>query len=57
MLIPRKELDEQGNEIDPREELAQRLLEYKRFKEVVDDFAALEDIRLSRHHRVMQPLN
>lgn len=51
MLIPRKELDEQGNEIDPREELAQRLLEYKRFKEVVDDFAALEDIRLSRHHR------
>lgn len=51
MLIPRKELDEQGNEIDPREELAQRLLEYKRFKEVVDDFASLEDIRLSRHHR------
>lgn len=51
MLIPRKELDELGNEIDPREELAQRLLEYKRFKEVVDDFASLEDIRLSRHHR------
>ncbi|MBP6398451.1 MAG: segregation/condensation protein A [Saprospiraceae bacterium] len=51
MLIPRKELDELGNEIDPREELAQRLLEYKRFKEVVDDFVSLEDIRLSRHHR------
>ena len=26
-------------------------MEYKRFKEVVDDFVSLEDIRLSRHHR------
>ena len=51
MLLPRKELDEQGNEIDPREELAQKLMEYKRFKEVIDQFASLEDIRLSRHHR------
>ncbi len=51
MLIPRKELDELGNEIDPREELSQKLLEYKRFKEVVDQFETLEDIRQSRHHR------
>lgn len=29
MLIPRKELDEEGNEIDPREELTQKLIEYK----------------------------
>ena len=27
MLLPRRELDEQGNEIDPREELVQRLME------------------------------
>ena len=33
MLIPRKELDELGNEIDPREELTQRLLEYKKYKD------------------------
>ncbi len=51
MLIPRKELDSQGNEIDPRQEIAQKLLEYKRFKEVVDEFEKLEDIRLSRFHR------
>jgi segregation and condensation protein A len=28
MLIPRKELDEQGNEIDPRQELVDKILEY-----------------------------
>jgi len=32
MLIPRKPVDEEGNEIDPREELVSRLLEYKRYK-------------------------
>ena len=32
MLIPRQILDEEGNEIDPRDELVQRLLEYKRYK-------------------------
>ena len=30
LLIPRKEVDEEGNEIDPREELTQKLLEYKK---------------------------
>jgi chromatin segregation and condensation protein Rec8/ScpA/Scc1 (kleisin family) len=29
-------VDEQGNEIDPREELVQALLDYKRFKEIVE---------------------
>jgi Uncharacterized conserved protein len=33
MLLPRKELDAQGNEIDPRQELIDKLLEYKRYKE------------------------
>lgn len=31
MLLP-KEVDEKGEEIDPREELVERLLEYRRFK-------------------------
>ena len=35
MLIPRKELDEAGNEIDPRVELAQKLIEYKKYKKSV----------------------
>ncbi len=45
MLLPRPDLDEDGQEIDPRQELAQKLLEYKRFKDVLDDFRALEDER------------
>ncbi len=45
MLLPRKELDEFGNEIDPRKELVDRLLEYKRFKEVISDLSTLEDDR------------
>lgn len=35
MLIPRPTFNEAGEEIDPREELVQRLLEYKKYKEVV----------------------
>lgn len=42
ILIPRKEIDEEGNEIDPREELVTRLLEYKRYKEVLGNFQDLE---------------
>ncbi|HYJ37048.1 MAG TPA: segregation/condensation protein A, partial [Chitinophagaceae bacterium] len=30
MLLPRKELDPHGNEIDPRQELIDKILEYKR---------------------------
>lgn len=45
MLIPRKELNEDGEEIDPREELVQRLLEYKRYKAVLDDMQQLESDR------------
>lgn len=45
MLLPRKELDEQGNEIDPRQELVERLLEYKRYKEVIDDLRLYEERR------------
>ena len=33
MLLPRKELDAAGNEIDPRQELVNKILEYKKFKE------------------------
>ena len=45
MLLPRKELDEFGNEIDPRKELVDRLLEYKRYREVLSDLANLEEDR------------
>lgn len=45
MLLPRKQVDEEGNEIDPRQELVERLLEYKRYKSVLDDLRKLEEIR------------
>jgi segregation and condensation protein A len=45
MLLPRKELDAQGNEIDPRQELIDKLLEYKRFKEAAAALAEMEAIR------------
>lgn len=41
MLLPR-EIDEKGEEIDPRAELVERLLEYKRFKETSEELAFLE---------------
>jgi len=46
MLLPRKELDEQGNEVDPRKELVDKLLEYKRFKEASAKMADMEAIRM-----------
>ncbi len=45
MLLPRKQVDEEGNEIDPRRELVDRLLEYKRYKSVLDDLRRLEEVR------------
>ena len=46
MLLPRKELDAQGNEIDPRQELVDKILEYKRFKEASAQMAEMEAIRM-----------
>jgi len=51
MLIPRKPVDEEGNEIDPREELVQRLLEYKRYKSVLEEMRELESARGLRNYR------
>ncbi len=46
MLLPRKEVDEQGNEIDPRQELVDKILEYKKFKEASARLAELEAMRM-----------
>lgn len=51
LLLPRKPLDEAGNEIDPREELVQRLLEYKRYKSVLDEMRLLEEKRALQNDR------
>jgi segregation and condensation protein A len=41
MLLPR-ELDEKGDEIDPRSDLVKALLEYKRYKEMADELSFFE---------------
>ena len=51
MLLPRQELDADGNEIDHRQDLVQKLLEYKRFKEVAETLKALEDARFLQEKR------
>ena len=51
MLLPRQELDADGNEIDHRQDLVQKLLEYKRFKEIAETLKTLEDARFLQEKR------
>ena len=51
MLLPRPQLDEEGNEIDPRDELVKHLLEYKKYKSVVENLSQMESERLSKNSR------
>src|SRR5450432_2349653 len=46
MLLPRKELDQSGNEIDPRNELIGKILEYKKFKQAAIEMSELEAARM-----------
>ena len=51
LLLPRKDLDEKGEEIDPRKELVDKLLEYKKFKEASEQFKLMEDERSKQFER------
>jgi len=51
MLLPRKEVDIHGNEIDPRQELVDKILEYKRFKEASEVMMAMEADRQMQQKR------
>jgi segregation and condensation protein A len=46
LLLPRKEVDNNGNEIDPRQELIDKILEYKRFKQASAEMAEMEALRM-----------
>jgi segregation and condensation protein A len=46
MLLPRKETDALGNEIDPRQELIDKILEYKKYKEAAAQMAEMEASRM-----------
>lgn len=45
MLLPKHEIEEDEYEEDPKEKLIQRLLEYKRYKELIPSFQELENLR------------
>lgn len=51
MLLPRREVDALGNEIDPRNELVDKILEYKRFKEAAAEMSLMEADRLMQQKR------
>ena len=45
MLLPSQEADEEGEAVDPRRELVERLLEYVRFKEAADQLSTRREQR------------
>jgi segregation and condensation protein A len=55
MLLPTPVVDEEGEEIDPREELVRRLVEYRRFKAIAGTLRDLEAERSRRHGRNVMP--
>ena len=50
MLLP-KELDEKGEEIDPRADLVRALLEYKRYKEMSEELSFMEATMRTYNYR------
>lgn len=46
MLLPRKEVDLLGNEIDPRQELIDKILEYRKFKQAAAEMQEMEAVRM-----------
>ncbi len=53
MLLPRDEADEASEAEDPRTQLVQRLLEYKKFKEAAYNLQEFEDSQKYIHYRKM----
>jgi segregation and condensation protein A len=51
MLLPRYEADAEGNEIDLREELIRKLVEYKKIKQLCEDLRPFEDERFKQEKR------
>ncbi|MCA5005394.1 segregation and condensation protein A [Sphingobacterium bovistauri] len=51
MLLPRPDLDENENEVDLKEQFVQKLILYKQFKDICEDFKILEAEREKLHHR------
>ena len=50
-LLPRPDFDELGNEVDLKKDLIHRLLDYKKFKDITEDFKKLEEERFNKENR------
>lgn len=56
-LLPKKELEEDVYEEDPKEELIKKLIDYKKYKEVTETFKELENIRSDIYTKVPSNTN
>ena len=56
LLLPRPELDDDGEVIDPRTELVQQLVEYKRYKNAAEILKNLSDDQSQKFTRQLEPL-
>jgi len=51
MLLPRPDLDDEGNEIDLKRDLIQKLIEYKKFKQIAEQLKYYENERFMQEKR------
>ena len=51
MLLPRPDLDDLGEPIDPRTELVQQLIEYKKYKDIADNLSEKWEALSYQHER------
>ncbi|MXV51732.1 segregation/condensation protein A [Pedobacter sp. HMF7647] len=51
LLLPRPETDAEGNELDPQKDLIQKLIEYKKFKQVAEELRVFEESRFQKSRR------
>ena len=56
LLLPRSEVDDDGDIIDPRTELVQQLVEYKRFKSAAEMLKNLSNQRGQKFSRQIEPI-
>jgi len=56
LLLPRPEFDDDGEIIDPRTELIQQLVEYKRYKNAAELLYNLSNDQSQRFRRQLEPL-
>ena len=58
LMIPRKEIDDDGDIIDPRKELIQQLIDYRRYRDAANMLGNLADERKNNIPRqFIQPVN